>query len=726
MRKTVIILLWVLIGGGLLFGVGSFCVMALIGLGIGASESYGNPPEFVFRTDPTPKWTPDGASIVFGHSNGRIYVVSADGSRLYSISATLGRYDVDISPSVSPDGSRIVYATPRHETGFLWNRTRDFEIVTSALDGSDRRRLTENRVRDRYPVWSPHGNQIALTSASEISSPASRVITTMFSDGSDTRQVVFLGGATPGVILSPPAWSPDGARIAFVASGQNGSNYAIYVAGIDGSGLALIRETSRKPYKPSWSPDGMRIAFAELGNVTEVYTADHDGSNLRKLLYLGVPGEIDTDSDRFTHAPYLAWSPDGSEILVQSSIISLGAFSRLILPGPGGAASWSPNGSRVAINAQGSAEVEIPGHVGADYDDIVFSPRAEAGVVLYTVSGDGSDARVLVVQDDDGTLLPANARPLDDEQPATTIYFNESGLPLSVPFDIEQCSNGVVVPNPDENPMLVEDCKTLLRIRDSLGAADLPLNWSTDIPISEWERIGLINGFGTLGGVGDIYLSRRYLTGVISPEFGKLSGLVSLNLAGNLLHGEIPGELGNLENLGTLDLSGNQLMGEIPGELGNIEDLRTLDLSGNQLRGEIPGELGHLTSLRWLYLDNNNLEGEIPGELGHLTSLGWLYLSNNGLEGEIPGELGDLTSLDWLDMSSNELEGEIPGELGNLTQLSVLDVRYNRLTSVPEELARLNVQSLLLHGNPIEGCIPVRLLEGATARHDHRLEPCEN
>ena len=608
-KKVIIILATVLLGVPLLLLLGFvsiFAFFALGGLGIGASESYGNPPEFVFRTDPTPQWSPDGSSIVFGHGDGRIYVVDADGARLRSISRGRGKYDLDISPSVSPDGTQVVYATLRHKTG----RIRDFEIVTSGLDGSDRRRLTENQVIDKYPVWSPSG-KIAFASSSWISSPASRVIAAMFSDGSGVRQVVSLGGTTPGAIISPPVWSPDGARIAYVTieGVQNGSRYAVYVAEIDGSDLTLIRETSRKLSKPSWSPDGRRIAFAELyeaGSISEVHIADYDGSNLRTL-YIGF-GSV-------------SWSPDGSEILLGSSVISLEASSGLVLPGPRGAASWSPDGSRVAINAQGGTEVEIPGHVGADYDDIIFSPRTEAGVVLYTVNSDGSDARVLVEQDDDGTLLPANARPLDYEQPATTIYFAESGRPLSAPFDIERCSSGFVVPNPHDNPGLVRDCKTLLRIRDSLGA-NLPLNWSTDIPISEWEGIQRFNAFGVLS----ILLIGRYLSGEISPEFG------------------------NLTNLWELHLSNNELEGEIPAELGNLTSLQGLYLSNNELEGEIPAELGSLTSLRELYLSNNALEGEIPAELGNLTNLRELSFDHDQLAGM-------LEVLSMLDLDSLWLEG---------------------------------------------------------------------
>ena len=704
MRKTVVILLWVVIGGAGLLSIGGACVVILIGLGIGASESYGNPPEFVFWADPTPRWSPDGSSIVFGHGDGRIYVASSDGTRLHSISVTSGEYDIDVSPSVSPDGTRIAYATLRHETGFLWNRSREFEIVMSSLDGSGKRRLTKNQVRDRFPTWSPDGARIAFTSSSS-SLPVSRVISTVNLDGSGARQVVSLRGVTPGVIISPPVWSPDGSHIAFVANHQSTSKYAVYVSGIDGSDLTLVRETSRILYKPSWSPDGGRIVFAEFDehefdeerSRTRLYTADHDGSNLHELpMYLR---KIYNDSDLYTPDTYLdtlSWSPDGSEILIESSVVSLDAYSLLVLPGPGGIASWSPDGSRIAITARSAIPGVVPRRAAYSYFD-VLPPAPE--VVLYMVGRDGSDARVLVKQDDRGNLLAANGRPLDNGQPVTTIYFDESGRWISAPYDIAQCSNGFVVPNPDDNPGLVRDCKTLLRIRDSFGA-DRPLNWSTDIPISEWEGIQQFSDPSGVRGVRSIRLTGRYLSGEISSEFGNLTSLWELHLSNNRLEGEIPAELGNLTNLDELRLSNNRLEGEIPAELGNLTNLRQLHLSNNGLEGEIPAEIGNLTSLHELHLSDNELEGEIPAEIGNLVSLRGLYLSNNGLEGEIPAEIGNLVSLRGLSFD------------------------HDRLTGMLEVLSVLDLGSLWLEGSR---CIPKRVFEMVgVVYHDDHVGPCED
>ncbi len=64
----------------------------------------------------------------------------------------------------------------------------------------------------------------------------------------------------PGV-EAEPAFSPDGAQLAFVWNGQNEGNYDIYVKPI-GSGFPRRLTTDRaRDHSPAWSPDGTRVAF---------------------------------------------------------------------------------------------------------------------------------------------------------------------------------------------------------------------------------------------------------------------------------------------------------------------------------------------------------------------------------------------------------------------------------------------------------------------------------
>ena len=245
------------------------------------------------------------------------------------------------------------------------------------------------------------------------------------------------------------------------------------------------------------------------------------------------------------------------------------------------------------------------------------------------------------------------------------------------------CSNGVAVPNPRANAGLVSDCETLLVVESTLAGSG-GLNWSTDIPIEDWDGVVVD---GTPRRITRLNLHTREFTGTIPAELANLSELTYMNLSHNRLTGRVPLELGNLSNLSVLYLSVNQLNGSIPSELGDLSNLTELWLSENQLSGEIPAELGALTNLHLLFLWHNQLSGEIPSVLGNLSELRSLNLSVNQLTGEIPAELGNLSELLSLHLNENRLTGEIPAELGNLSSLESLRLRNNQLTGcVPDSL----------------------------------------
>ena len=269
------------------------------------------------------------------------------------------------------------------------------------------------------------------------------------------------------------------------------------------------------------------------------------------------------------------------------------------------------------------------------------------------------------------------------------------------------CDNGVVVPDPANNPDLVGACAALLKAAPTL-AAEPPLNWSTSANISDWKGVRIE---GSPPKVVVLNLDERNLTGKLPTELGSLSNLKKLALAYNSLTGEIPPELGNFPELTELSLGHNQFTGEIPLELGNLSNLEWLVLDDNQLTGEIPPELGNLSNLEWLVLDDNQLTGEIPPELGNLSRLGEMSLRNNQLTGEISPELGNLSNLDRLFLDSNQLTGEIPLELGNLSNLEWLFLDGNQLTGeIPPELGNLfNLDRLFLEENQLTGEIPPEL-----------------
>ncbi len=77
-------------------------------------------------------------------------------------------------------------------------------------------------------------------------------------DGQNVREI-----ASSAFSSSPPAWSPDGSRIAFAAFFGGGAP-EIDLAAADGSARDRFRFAATGP---AWSPDGAWIAFASGGRL---------------------------------------------------------------------------------------------------------------------------------------------------------------------------------------------------------------------------------------------------------------------------------------------------------------------------------------------------------------------------------------------------------------------------------------------------------------------------
>ncbi len=263
----------------------------------------------------TVEWTPDGSQIVYsaGIDYGRsIYVAAADGSRVRAVArGGSGRSPrSNVSPRISPDGSRVAYAG-LVKTGLFGINGYGWEIFTSRIDGSDRRRLTNNTVTDTNPTWSPDGSRIVFASHSGHAPHYS-----MSADGSDVRA---LTGplASLGVV-----WSPDSQSLAMVAGERDVYGLAIYITDSDASDARRIAHTYRTSSTTSlsWSPDSERLVFiisdrevgsGSIGGRDEgVYTVKADGADLRQI----VSGADLPDTDWI--GAQVAWSPDGSEILL--------------------------------------------------------------------------------------------------------------------------------------------------------------------------------------------------------------------------------------------------------------------------------------------------------------------------------------------------------------------------------------------------------------------------
>ena len=366
----------------------------------------------------TPRWSPDGGHIVAA-SEGAIISVRANGSRFRRLSG--GEYVIYDAPDISPDGERMVYTTTRHRS-LPWSLSapwRNFEIETSRLNGSGKRRITKDPGQDVAPAWSPDGTRIAFVRhGSNAESPG---IYTVAADGSDQQLVIPFrtgsGGEGDLAVYSwgktGPTWSPNGEMLGYVLRIDNRVRNAqggletlrrevLYTVNADGSEtreLFAVEDSLQESIatEPAWSPDSQRIAFVHAGTVNDgtalevaLYTARADGSELTQIL--GPDDGLGPFTVFIWENAVLSWSPDGTGVLIPAdasdghlSVVDPDGSNRRRVGASGAVGIWSSDGSRIA-----------------QYRD------ADSRIYLSTVNPDGSDLRVLLWIDEEGNLKRAD------------------------------------------------------------------------------------------------------------------------------------------------------------------------------------------------------------------------------------------------------------------------------------------------------------------------------
>ena len=168
-----------------------------------------------------PRWSPDGARIVFAtdrHENSDVYVMNADGTGQRNL--TLSPLSVDMSPGWSPDGRQVVFASNRHGS---------FDVFAMDDGGLNLRALTRSPADDRLPVWSPRGDTIVFVTERD----GNREIYSMNPDGTEARNLTRHPAWD-----SEPAVSPDGKTIAFVSDRDGTSD--VFLMKIDGTGVRKL------------------------------------------------------------------------------------------------------------------------------------------------------------------------------------------------------------------------------------------------------------------------------------------------------------------------------------------------------------------------------------------------------------------------------------------------------------------------------------------------------
>lgn len=291
-------------------------------------------------TDDEPSSSPDNepasdAQFNLSEIGYPVLVYSADRDGDYDLFASVPDRSVDVSltsnsfndtdPHASPDGDKVVFVSGRSGSSEIW--------VLDGAEGGEQLFGTRDGTEHR-PQWAPDGSSIAFRSSDSDrfelfhwtagSAPIS--ITASWPNAydwswhpTDRRIVYWVSDAgTPTIHVrdvdsgqdieigpgQTPAWSPDGSRIAYTVTNDDGTH--IWISSDTGTNARQLTGGIATNALPTWSADGTAIAFM----------SDSRQPTFFDLVIIGLDGMGGgplLELDLVQPLP-LRWSPDGVTI----------------------------------------------------------------------------------------------------------------------------------------------------------------------------------------------------------------------------------------------------------------------------------------------------------------------------------------------------------------------------------------------------------------------------
>lgn len=325
--------------------------------------------------------------------------------------------DVNVSPALSPDGTRVVFFSERDLFAIDMYVA---DVATGQVLGKITDTATDPHVESLQFIsstgsWSPDGRQFAHGTI-----VAGRPRLALVDMSSRRRLREF---ELPGVgEIFNTTWDPSGELIAFAAIADGFSD--LFLLDTRDGSLLRLTDDPFAALHPAWSPDGETIAF-----VTDRFTSDLDTLSFGEYQI----GLLDVDTLEIRPAPGTPapgkhvnpqWSPNGDRIYYLGD--ASGATNLYSLDMATGARTALSN---VATGVSGITALS-PAISIAEGDRAVASIFDDGNYRLYEIETDAR-SRDLAADGERGLLSPLNRRA---DTVSTYLSNREAGLPVPMEY----------------------------------------------------------------------------------------------------------------------------------------------------------------------------------------------------------------------------------------------------------------------------------------------------
>jgi Tol biopolymer transport system component len=235
-----------------------------------------------------PAVDPSGKRLVFAstrHSRfSHLYMKPIESTTLTQLTDESAN---DAQPVFSPDGRRVAFTSDRAGQWDIW-------IID--LNGHNAIQVTQSPMVELHPSWSPDGTRIVYCRVNPKESRGELWIANL--DRPGVKQMIGDGLF--------PAWSPRADKIAFQRARTRGSRvFSVWTIELNGDEPAFPTEvasiSNMALIAPSWSADGTQLAFSAVSSAestadeekrwtsgwgrADIGIVDADGRGLQRLTY---------------------------------------------------------------------------------------------------------------------------------------------------------------------------------------------------------------------------------------------------------------------------------------------------------------------------------------------------------------------------------------------------------------------------------------------------------